>query len=195
MTLILPIPLPLELPSTTDLRVKKTHLLIRQAIIALLHDHEYKDITVQLILDTAMVNRATFYKYYSGKNDLVGQMIAEFKREYEQALKQRLKGDLADFFSKTVPVFFQKRQVLLALWKVQTRKHHLYQDMQAIIKQIYIEKASQSYPHREKGSWEFQSEIVANLALTSMHYHFSHDKLPTLALVNEFQQIRTILEI
>ena len=52
-----------------DLRVVKTHKVIREAFIMLLSEQEYNDITIQAILDCAKVNRATFYKYYSGKGD------------------------------------------------------------------------------------------------------------------------------
>ncbi|WP_199488899.1 hypothetical protein [Moraxella osloensis] len=44
-----------------DLRVVKTHKVIREAFIMLLSEQEYNDITIQAILDCAKVNRATFY--------------------------------------------------------------------------------------------------------------------------------------
>lgn len=178
-----------------DLRVKKTHLHIRQAIITLLGEHEYKDITVQMILDTAMINRATFYKYYSGKSDLIAQMIDEFTVEYQQALEQRFSGGIIDFIANTAPIFYQKRHLMLALWQVNTRKHHLYQDMHELIQQVYIKKAQQRHPERPASDWEFQSKLVASLALTSIEYHFSRDKKPTPAVLDEFKQMMQILEI
>lgn len=44
-----------------DLRVVKTHKVIREAFIMLLSEQEYNDITIQAILNRAKVNRATFY--------------------------------------------------------------------------------------------------------------------------------------
>ncbi len=44
-----------------DLRVVKTHKVIREAFVMLLSEQEYNDITIQAILDCAKVNRATFY--------------------------------------------------------------------------------------------------------------------------------------
>ena len=44
-----------------DLRVVKTHKAIREALIMLLSEQEYNDITIQAILERAKVNRATFY--------------------------------------------------------------------------------------------------------------------------------------
>lgn len=44
-----------------DLRVVKTHKVIREAFIMLLSEQEYNDITIQAILERAKVNRATFY--------------------------------------------------------------------------------------------------------------------------------------
>ena len=51
-----------------DLRVVKTHQAIRNALLNLLAERDYDDIAAQDIIATAQVNRATFYKYYSGKN-------------------------------------------------------------------------------------------------------------------------------
>ena len=44
-----------------DLRVVKTHKVIREAFIMLLSEQEYNDIAIQAILNRAKVNRATFY--------------------------------------------------------------------------------------------------------------------------------------
>ena len=68
-----------ENESYTDPRIIKTHRAIREAFVDLLHEKPFAQITVQDILERAPVNRSTFYKYYSGKSDLAGKMIADFK--------------------------------------------------------------------------------------------------------------------
>ena len=66
----------------TDPRIIKTHRAIRNAPIDVLQHKPFKDIAVQDILDAALVNRSTFYKYYSGKSSLASAMIAEFRQRY-----------------------------------------------------------------------------------------------------------------
>ena len=76
-----------------DLRIVKTHKSIRHAFIELLSQQDYDDITIQDILDTALINRATFYKYYSGKNALLQEIVTEQKNrvraEFEALLARQ----------------------------------------------------------------------------------------------------------
>ena len=57
--------------SQKDMRVRRTHKLIRESFLALLMEKDFEAITVQDIADRAMVNRATFYRHYQDKYDLV----------------------------------------------------------------------------------------------------------------------------
>lgn len=77
----------------TDLRVVKTHQAIRGALVSLLKTKPFADIAAQEIYATALVNRTTFYKYYSGKRDLAAKMIADFKQQYAASLAMRLEAD------------------------------------------------------------------------------------------------------
>lgn len=56
---------------TIDRRVARTQAAMRGALVGLLRDKEYDDITVQEILDAANIGRSTFYTHCSGKDDLV----------------------------------------------------------------------------------------------------------------------------
>ena len=77
----------------TDLRVVKTHQAIRGALVSLLKTKPFADIAAQEIYAAALVNRTTFYKYYSGKRDLAAKMIADFKQQYAASLAMRLEAD------------------------------------------------------------------------------------------------------
>lgn len=57
--------------SQKDMRVRRSHKLIREAFLILLTEKDFESITVQDIADRAMVNRATFYRHYQDKYDLV----------------------------------------------------------------------------------------------------------------------------
>ena len=50
-----------------DLRVVKTKRNIKSAMVSLLNEKDFHDITVQDILDRALINRSTFYRYYDDK--------------------------------------------------------------------------------------------------------------------------------
>jgi AcrR family transcriptional regulator len=58
-------------PVPTDRRVRRTHELLRTALVSLIQEKEYGRITVQDILDRADVGRSTFYAHFRDKEDLL----------------------------------------------------------------------------------------------------------------------------
>lgn len=64
-----------------DLRVVRTRKMLRDAMIALAIQKGFKAITVNDIVELAMVNRATFYRHYQDKYDLVESYLDELYAE------------------------------------------------------------------------------------------------------------------
>ena len=60
---------------TEDLRVRRTRKLLMQALIELTIEKGFSAITVQDLANRAMVNRATFYRHYLDKYDLLDQYM------------------------------------------------------------------------------------------------------------------------
>ena len=59
-----------------DRRVLRTRKLLWEALIALIEEKDYAEITVQDIADRANVNRVTFYLHYRDKQDLLENSVA-----------------------------------------------------------------------------------------------------------------------
>lgn len=183
-----------------DLRIVKTHNAIRHAFIDLLSEQDYDDITIQAILDRALVNRATFYKYYSGKNDLVEQMISDFKTEVNQAFTDRLNFDiqgLQEIMEQHGQKMFELRKIMLALLKVKTKRHNLYQDMFVMCKQNFIDLAKKY--HAETGisakNLDYQATMMAGIFMGSFSYYFEKDLPLPKDLVEDWQQMIEIVKI
>jgi len=60
-----------------DLRMKRSQKFLREALIDLIEDKGFDALTVEEIAARAMVSRATFYRNYHDKYDLVEQIYAE----------------------------------------------------------------------------------------------------------------------
>jgi AcrR family transcriptional regulator len=60
-----------------DLRVRCTRKLLMQALIELTIEKGFAALTLQDIADRAMVNRATFYRHYLDKHDLLDKYMQE----------------------------------------------------------------------------------------------------------------------
>lgn len=66
-----------------DLRVRRTRKLLRDALIELTTEQGFESVSVQAITERAMVNRATFYRHYQDKYDLVMATIKDVLAELE----------------------------------------------------------------------------------------------------------------
>lgn len=63
--------------STSNVRVRRTQKLLREALIELIEERGFEALTVGEITERAMVSRAAFYRNYQDKYDLVEQIFAE----------------------------------------------------------------------------------------------------------------------
>ncbi len=61
------------LEGQADLRVRRTHKLLWEALMAELSEHPFEELTVKDICERAMVHRTTFYKHYEDKYALLEQ--------------------------------------------------------------------------------------------------------------------------
>jgi AcrR family transcriptional regulator len=71
----------------TDLRVRRTHLFLQEAVIELITEKGFEAITVGDIAERAMINRATFYRHYQDKYDLVARIFEETSSELVENMK------------------------------------------------------------------------------------------------------------
>ena len=180
-----------------DLRVVKTHKAIREAFIMLLFEQEYNDITIQSILNRAKVNRATFYKYYSSKGDLAGQMIDDFKQEVSQLFQDRLNADsqmLKMIMENHSQKLFERRQQMLALWKIRSQHHNLYHDMFLMGKQNFIElaKKQKATDYLTAEALDYQATMMATIFMASFKYYFEKDLPIPADLKVEWEQMLII---
>jgi AcrR family transcriptional regulator len=92
----------------TDRRVQRTRQALQGAMIALIQEKGYEDLTVQDIIDRANVGRATFYSHFDGKEDLLVSRLddlrAALRARQQQASGQGSRAD-ERMFSYTHEMF------------------------------------------------------------------------------------------
>jgi AcrR family transcriptional regulator len=69
-----------------DRRILRTRDRLGDALIALMQEKDFDDITVQEVLDRAKVGRSTFYMHYRDKDDLFMSDAEEFLEAFSMAL-------------------------------------------------------------------------------------------------------------
>ncbi|MDG6894956.1 TetR/AcrR family transcriptional regulator [Volucribacter amazonae] len=161
----------------TDIRIIKTQRNIKNAFRQLLAEKSFEEISVQHIIDLAEINRTTFYKHYLNKNALAIQVIDEFKQQvFLPTLEKRFSSSASEFAEYMPQILLNFKQELQLLWKINTAKIHLKQDMYQIIKEKYIEE-SQKHPQPDYANITFQAHIFASISLASISYLLEQDKL------------------
>ena len=78
-----------------DLRIKRTHKLLRDAMFSLLETNSFDDISVVDICEKAMVHRATFYTHFKDKHDFMEYVAKEKLHDFYKESKL-----YADFSNK-----------------------------------------------------------------------------------------------
>ena len=74
----------------TDLRIIKTRLALRNALTELLEKKPFEEISVNELCETAMIRRATFYKYFSDKYDYFNFYISEIAKLSKSAISNEV---------------------------------------------------------------------------------------------------------
>jgi AcrR family transcriptional regulator len=76
--------------SKADRRSRRTRQLLNAALLELMQERRYDEITVQDIIDRANVGRSTFYAHYLDKEDL---LVSEFTRVLDELTRHTEQGN------------------------------------------------------------------------------------------------------
>lgn len=88
---------------STDRRVKRSRTLLQQALIDLIQERPYTDITVQDIVDRANVGRTTFYLHFPSKDDLFLSCHEAILREFQLGASQRHSFSRDELLARDAP--------------------------------------------------------------------------------------------
>ncbi|MFA9466185.1 MAG: TetR/AcrR family transcriptional regulator [Velocimicrobium sp.] len=159
-----------------DLRVIKTRNNIKNTFIQLLNEKDFNQITIQNILEKALINRSTFYKHYADKFDLAKTINKEILDDYSSFLDERFMDENRDDLSIIKNIYdraFEQKDIYCALWTINTDTLHLYDDMQLLLKNKY-----KSYISKHNASdqelTDYLACIYASLVMTTTKYIFAN---------------------
>ncbi len=148
-----------------DLRYIKTEAGIQNAFLHLLQTKKFNDITVQDILNYALINRKTFYNHYLDKYDLLDKMIDSAFEELQGSLTNRTSKILySDSFFPQADIFYQKlfenRERFLTLWDLHINSPSINSRLFQFFKEEYLQLAKQNFPEE---SLAFQATLFASM--------------------------------
>lgn len=175
----------------------KTRRDIREALIQLLLAKSFHEITVQNILDEALINRKTFYSHYADKYALADELCEECLMKLEKTSSVRVQfseSHLANFMSSIDDIYtelYEERRMFLALWDIKTERV----DMQARIRELLM----RTYSEMEKrttttNDTELQSFLMCSIILSMFRFVLEAEKRYTPGeIIAELEGLFTIL--
>lgn len=165
----------------TDLRVLKTRENIKTSFINLLLIKDFKDITIQNIIDEALIGRSTFYDHYCDKYDLLKQLVDELLTDFRFYIKGRFNikshDDFMVFFLSIIDFYSKQRNELLALLKVHTESVDLYNSIINILKDAcssYFD--SMQINTKFNIPKEFFCRMYASIVMTSIQWFVENNE-------------------
>lgn len=127
-----------------------------------------------------MINRSTFYSHYNSKYDLAGKIAHDFLDEFKSLAdfklynKETFKKMLNDK-NMILNDLYEQRMTILGLWNIHTENIHLYEDMQVIIKQKYIDLLEMDEV-KEDRNIEYEAFICASIFLSTLRFTLKNQK-------------------
>ncbi|MDO4284344.1 MAG: TetR family transcriptional regulator [Eubacteriales bacterium] len=181
----------------TDLRVIKTKKAIHNAFIHLLGTKGLTAMTVQDILDEALINRKTFYTYYHDKYDLAEQIASEFLKRFDELLSRRFSDSpctspAAFPIGELYAALYQDKKELSAIWSIQTDHINVFSEISERLQKVYRHLAAR---YETPGDVMLQSYMFSAFVLTSYrHIMETEQTYETHQLLKEYQNIYDVIE-
>lgn len=157
-----------------DLRVVKTKRNIKSAMVSLLNEKDFHDITVQDILDRALINRSTFYRYYDDKYDLAKQLCKSCLNGARNILEEPFQMDnhdeLVRITKKMYDYILDEKDTFEALLKVKTDSISLYKDFGVLLKKSCVEFLKVLHPELPHEFADYSGTLYASAVMATINW-------------------------
>ena len=100
----------------TDLRIIKTQMALSNALLEILNEKRFDELTVNELCERAMVRRATFYKHFADKYEFFGFFVHQIQEEFVESCRQEQKNSGSDYqvyLTKQTILFFKNHEKLV----------------------------------------------------------------------------------
>lgn len=157
----------IDLVESNDPRVIKTNRAIVNAFLDLMETKGLASMTVQDILDAALVNRKTFYRYYTDKYDLAERIGRSFLDEFEKVIDYRFSADMSsEEATRYIDEGYREWNALggkaNAIMQIRTENLDVRAEMLSFFRDQYASFAEEA---GTSGDVDFQADLFACLMI------------------------------
>lgn len=145
-----------------DRRIAKSQEAIKKAVIELMSEKNFDDITIQDISDRANVSRGTIYLHYMDKYDLLDKLIEEHIKEMREICES---ASELDFIDANLPWFeYLKTNYLFFSTMLASKGAHSFRSQ---FHAFLIEEFKDEVDIKEGKNHGLNEEIILQFIVTS----------------------------
>lgn len=174
-----------------DIRIYKTKKAIERALIELLQQVDFKDITIKKICDHSLIGRSTFYSHYLDKYDLlekiVKQYASDFKYEIEHRFDSMDDGKVANAIELVTDNMIKHKSEISTLLTVHVASADLRKEFEKILYNTCLDYVN----HQMSSSsiaLEYLAELYAANSMVFIHWVLRNGKDTNIILLSNQMQ-------
>ena len=144
-----------------DRRISKTKRALHEALVVLIREREYEDISVQEILDRANVGRSTFYTHYRDKDELLVSGIHDMVHSVPSASSGgTAASDDLTWFSLPILEHHERHRRDVEHRLTGSARAVLHEQLRHVLAQLVGDRIKKSHPAR-RGAPHVPTELLA----------------------------------
>lgn len=144
-----------------DRRIRRTRKLLSQALLSLVLEKSFDQITVQDITDEADLNRATFYKHFGSKEELLAVSLSAYFEELTKRIEAETSHEPIWESIYAIQLVFEHVEEHAALYKVLLGKQGLGYVINFIIEYTAVYNQTEIEASCDTKNMEIPVELVA----------------------------------
>ncbi len=151
---------------------ERTDRDITNALLTLIQTHSFEKITVQMIIEEAMINRSTFYQHFQDKYEIVERLQQKYLDEFVKIANEtraNTSGSLSDYNNIFKEYFLKNKVVLKQLFSLNTSSINFKETL----KQYMFDYFSKERPHLSN----LEVSMICGMTLDTLQYYLE-DKNP-----------------
>lgn len=167
----------------TDLRTQRTQKAIADAFVKLVNQTSFREVTVSMIAQEAMINRQTFYRHYEDKYQLTRALLSDFIADYQAEINRIIPmvKDNNNFSSRLLHLQPIIGNFLLSrIELVKALRGIKFDDFnyETEVTKLYREVIQELFNHGDPLT-AFQEKVMTNVLLTVIDYLIDNHELPS----------------
>lgn len=163
-------------------KYQKTEGQIEDALLKLVQEKTFNQITVRDLTDTAKVGRSTFYEHYYDKYELLNNMVDRYSNFFAKVLsdrfdKQKAEDLTAESLEKIVDRLMKNQHAIVILLHLDVEGSNLSYNFRNILKAAVQESLfTVEYAQKTGVPIEYLSELYTNIAYTQIRWQLEQGK-------------------